>query len=291
MRTMLDTLRTLFDKGVRYSTVIDVGCADGHFFLSLLERGLIPGAVPVNIDANAIFEESLASIREAVGGHYCIGAVTDHDGEVELTGSRHPYWGSLRPPDDSYWRRVNALSATTTIVPATTLDTLRARLALRPPFLLKMDVQGAETSALRGATGLLKDTHVVICEADIEDFRGIDAVLAENDFFLYDFTHLERVADGTLGWFYPIYVNRQLDFVRPTAWWDARDNEAVIRAQAERRATILKTNAALLQHIRQTQRPSSATIGFDFGAKVIARNDLCSCGSGRKYKHCCGRTG
>ena len=288
---MLDTLRTLFDKGVRYSTVIDVGCADGHFFLTLLERGLIPGAVPVNVDANAIFEESLASIRRAVGGHYFVGAVTDHDGEAELTGSKHPYWGSLRPADDSYWRRVNALSATTSVVPATTLDTLRARLALEPPFLLKLDVQGAETSALRGATGFLEDTHVVICEADIEDFHAINAILAENDFFLYDLTHLERVADGTLGWFYPVYVNRHLDFVRPTALWDARDNDAVIRAQAERRATILKSNAALLQHLSQTRRPVAEAIDFNFGAKVVGRNDRCSCGSGRKYKHCCGRTG
>ena len=103
--------------------------------------------------------------------------------------------------------------------------------------------------------------------------------------FLYDLTHLERVADGTLGWFYPIYVSRHLDFVRPTAFWEARDNDAVIRAQAERRATILKSNAALLQHIKQTQRPPRETIDFDLGPKVIGRNDVCSCGSGPKYKH------
>jgi len=106
-------------------------------------------------------------------------------------------------------------------------------------------VQGAETSALRGATGFLKDTQVVVCEADVEDFHAINEMLAENDFFLYDLTHLERVGDGTLGWFYPIYVNRRLDFVRPAALWDSRDNDVVIRAQAERRATILKSNAAL----------------------------------------------
>jgi FkbM family methyltransferase len=289
-RTMLDTLRALFDKGVRYSTVVDVGCADGHFFLTLFERGLVPSGVPVNIDANAVFEESLAAIKEALGGHYCIAAVTDYDGEVELTGSAHPYWGSLRPADDSYWRRVNALSGTTSVVPATTLDTLRTRLALEPPFLLKLDVQGAETSALRGAAGFLKDTHVVICEADIEDFQGINAMLAENDFFLYDLTHLERIPDGTLGWFYPMYVNRRLDFVRPAALWDPQDNDAVIRAQAERRAAILKSNAALLLHIKQSKQPSRPSIDFAFGAKTVGRNQLCSCGSGRKYKHCCGQT-
>jgi hypothetical protein len=247
---MLDTLRALFDKGVRYSTVVDVGCADGHFFLSLLERGLIPGAVPLNVDANALFEESLASIRDAVGGHYCIGAVTDHDGEVELTGSAHPHWGSLRPADDPYWRRVNALSA----------------------------------------SGFLKEAHVVICEADVEDFHGINAVLAESDFFLYDLTHLERVADGTLGQFYPIYVNRCIDYVRPASLWDSRNNDAVIRAQAARRAAIVTSNAAFLRHIQQTGDAPPQPINLGSGTDVVGRNQPCSCGSGRKYKHCCGRT-
>lgn len=289
-RTMLDTLRALFDKGVRYSTVVDVGCADGHFFLTLFERGLIPDAVPLNVDANAIFEESLASIKEVLGGQYYIGAVTDHDGEVELTGSAHPYWASLRPADDPYWRRVNALSAAPSVVPATTLDTLRSRLSLGAPFLLKLDVQGAEVSALRGATGFLKDTHVVICEADVEDFHGVNAILAENDFFLYDLTHLERIADGTLGQFYPVYVNQHLDFVRPASLWDSRNNEAVIGGQAERRAAILKSNAALLRHIQQPKEEPRTPAKVDSGPPVVGRNQLCSCGSGRKYKHCCGQT-
>jgi len=30
------TLAGLFQKGVRYSTVIDVGCADGHFYVHFL---------------------------------------------------------------------------------------------------------------------------------------------------------------------------------------------------------------------------------------------------------------
>ncbi len=40
--TFVNTLQGLFAKGVRYSTVIDLGCADGHFFLNSYLQGLFP---------------------------------------------------------------------------------------------------------------------------------------------------------------------------------------------------------------------------------------------------------
>ena len=272
--TFLATLRLLFDKGIRYSTVIDVGCADGSFFLTLWNMGIIPGAVPLNIDANRLYEDSLKSIKAVAGGDYCIGAITDHEGEIELTTSVHPYWSSLRPEHDAYWQRVNNLSSSKMGVSATTLDVLCKR--LRPPFLLKLDVQGAEQEVLRGAPDTLKNTHVVICEADIADFRKIDSILVERGFALYDVTTLNRIADGTLGWFYPVYTNLAIEHVRPKEFWHPIKNEAVIQAQVQRREAVLKLNADILARMRQ---PLSMRPG---------RNDPCPCGSGKKYKHCCG---
>ena len=272
--TFLATLRVLMNKGIRYSTVIDVGCADGSFFLTLWSMDIIPGAVPLNIDANRLYEESLKAIKAVAGGDYRINAITDREGEIELTTSVHPYWSSLRPSHDPYWERVNNLSSIETVVPATTLDRLCKQ--MKPPFLLKLDVQGAEHEVLRGATDMLKDTHVVICEADIADFRKIDNVLGERDFVLYDVTNLARTADGTLGWFYPVYTNCKLKNVQPKEFWNPRDNEAVIQAQVQRRESILKFNAEILARMQQ---PLQAKTG---------RNEQCPCGSGKRYKHCCG---
>jgi hypothetical protein len=61
--------------------------------------------------------------------------------------------------------------------------------------LLKLDIQGAEKAALVGARSVLKSTHAVICEADIDDFQGINAVLADSGFVLYDLTGLNRLPD------------------------------------------------------------------------------------------------
>lgn len=273
-RTFLASLKTLFDRGVRYSTVIDIGCADGQFFLALHELGLVPDASPMNIDANSLYEASLASIKNVVGGDYRICALNDQEGEVEMTMSVHPYWSSLRQAGDPYWRRVNDLVATKKSVRMTTLDTLSRELALRPPFLVKLDVQGAEAHVLRGATEVLKDTHAVICETDVEDFDAVNAILAARGFILYDLTNVNRLRDGTLGWFYPVYVNSALESVKPQAFWDAKDNDGVIRAQNDRRQFILKSNAEILDRIQK--------------GTVRRRNDLCFCGSGLKYKHCCG---
>ena len=285
--TMFAPLRILLNKGVRYSTVIDVGCADGHFFLQLAAQGLVPGAVPLNIDASGVYEDSLRAIKAVAGGHYRISAITDHEGEVELNTSVHPYWSSLRPQGDAYWARINNLTAGKAKVPATTLDSLRKQLSLQPPFLLKLDVQGAETEALRGAANVLQDTQVVICEADIDDFQEINGVLAQMGFALFDATHLQYLDDGTLGWFYPVYINRALDFVRPKEFWDAKYNEETIRLQVKRREGILKSNAEILARLQIQQGGAQGSSK----AKQAGRNDPCPCGSGKRYKHCCGAYG
>jgi hypothetical protein len=192
----------------------------------------------------------------------------------------HPYWASLRPKDDRYWERINRLSGEKVRVPATTLDQLVKRLALDPPFLLKLDVQGAEESVLRGARQTLDDTHAAIVEADIEDFENINARLIEVGFSLYDACHLTRYPDGTLGWFHPIYLNHKLDHIRPRAFWGEGDNASVVNAQVERRSTVLKNNAAILDHIRKGRSLA--------GGQATRRNMVCPCGSGKKFKHCCG---
>lgn len=289
--SFLRSLRTLAAHGVGFSTVIDVGCADGNYFLTLAAAGLADNAVPLNIDVNPIYEDSLRAVRDVVGGHYRICAVANHDGEVELTTAAHPYWSSLRPKGDPYWQRVNNLAQDAAIVPATTLDRLREEINLTPPFLLKVDVPGAETAVLNGASRTLKDTNVVICETDMDDFETVNAALAAHDFVLYDLTRLNYLADGRLGWFYPVYVRRELAAAQPVAFWDAAQNEAVIQRQVERREAVLKWNAQILEGIRKSKHPFAAGAAPEPALTVsapISRNAPCPCGSGLKYKHCCG---
>jgi FkbM family methyltransferase len=248
------TLVGLFHKGVRYSTVIDVGCADGHFYLHHYQLGLFPASTVLNIDPNPIYEKSLKSIKDVLGGHYAIAAASDREGEVELTMSTHPYWSSLRPRDDPYWERINHMDRSTAKVKAVTLDGLAAQFALRGPYLIKLDAQGAEAQVLRGARELLAQTHVVVCEADMDDFQVINQTLVEADFKLFDVTQPHWLADRSLGWFYPIYLHRSLDHLRPRAFWDAAQNAEALKMQADRRAQMLKLLEEMLAAERAARK-------------------------------------
>jgi FkbM family methyltransferase len=250
------TLAGLFQKGVRYSTVVDVGCADGHFYLHHYRLGLFPGAMALNIDPNPIYENSLKSIRDVMGGHYAIAAASDSEGELELTMSTHPYWSSLRPRDDPYWERINHMDQGTAKVPAVTLDGLATRMALSGPYLLKLDVQGAEVQVLRGARALLDQTHVVICEADMDDFQDINQSLVDAGFALFDLTQPNWLADRSLGWFYPVYLHRSLSHLKSRAFWDAAQNPAVVKAQAARREQMLKLVNDVLAEQRAARKKS-----------------------------------
>ena len=268
-------IRRLFDRGVRVATAIDVGCADGSFTLDLIARGLLPDAVPVNIDANRLYEDSLKAIKDTIGGHYLISAVTDYEGNIELTQSVHPYWASTRPTGDPYWRRINNLRTDKVSVPATTLDALARNLSLKPPFFIRLDVQGSERSAIAGAREILKNTHFVLVEADMEDFQDINRAMVEAGFVLYDLTHLQRAQSGDMGWFYPIYVNAKLETVLPQEFWKAENNDKIVQQQNARRSAMLNFNINLLNRIK-------------FGNQDVGRNEPCPCGSGQKYKRCCG---
>ena len=244
------TLVGLCANGIRYSTVIDVGCADGHFYVQHFGMGVLPGSTVVNIDPNAIYEDSLKAIKQVVGGHYVIAAVSDREGEVTMTTAAHPYWSSLRPAGDLYWEKSNRMNEGTVTVPSVTLDGVAARLGLSGPYLLKLDVQGAEVEVLRGAREVLGRTHVVICEVDIDDFQTVHQMLVEAGFGLYDLTQLNWARDRSLAWFYPVYLHRSLDRIRPRAVWDQSHNRAIVLAQADRRKAVLKHLAEMLDELR-----------------------------------------
>lgn len=255
--TIEATLTILLNKGVRYSTVIDLGCADGFFFVQIASFGLAPDCVPLNIDANPIYESTLREIKDVFGGDYLIAAMSDAPGETMFTNAIHPYWSSLRPSNDPYWYRINNMAAGAETVRALHLDDVVAELNAKPPFLLKLDIQGSEAQALRGARRILEQTSVVICEADIDDFRGIDTELAASGLDLFDLTALDCARDKTIGWFYPVYLNRRLSHLRERHIWNEADNQAVVKIQEDRRRSIQAWYADILPKIKASKERKS----------------------------------
>ena len=207
----------------------------------------------MNIDANPLYEESLKAIKEVVGGHYFIGAITDFEGEIEISTGAHHYWASALPDGDTYWQGQQGVQGAKFTVPATTLDALNRQLNLQPPFILKLDVQGLEERVLRGATEVLGMTDIVICEAGIHEFHDIDVALVQRGFVFYDALAFLRHHDGTLLQFYPVYISNTLrEMVTPTAGWEEHNQVATIKHQERRREKILKDIEGSLQRFRST---------------------------------------
>jgi hypothetical protein len=72
-------------------------------------------------------------------------------------------------------------------------------------------------------------------------------------FSLFDITVLRRMTDGSLGWFYPVYLNRRRDGIRNRTLWDPSVNEAVTEMQRKRRQQILEYNARVLAELRKAR--------------------------------------
>ncbi len=157
--TFSASLVMLAENGVRYGSVIDAGCTEGNFFVQHHVMGPFAGAVAMNIDACAQYADHLARVRDAVGGHFLIAAVADRRGEIEITTSLDPAWSSMRPPGDPYWERFSGAVVGTVKVRAVTLDEVAAEFTLPPSYLVKLDIQGAEVAALRGALNVLSKSR------------------------------------------------------------------------------------------------------------------------------------
>ena len=189
-------LSRLASAGVRPRSVIDVGAALGDWSRACAE---------VFPEARYLLVEPLEDFRpclDALGfGEVVEAAVADAPGErtihvhPDLVGS-----SLLREREgehvDGVPRRVKV----------ETVDDLVRERSLEPPFLLKIDVQGAEREVIAGAAETLPQAAAVITEVSFFDFyEGGTAfgelleTMAAASFVVYDIGNLaRRPLDGAL---------------------------------------------------------------------------------------------
>lgn len=111
------------------------------------------------------------------------------------------------------------------VVPCTTLAAI---LADRPGFnpnLLKLELQGHELQALKGAEEQLHRFEIIICEMSMIPIGGVPSFAVVNRFFeehgyqLYDvLPQYDRPLDGALWQLDAFYVRRNSPLIASTAW-------------------------------------------------------------------------
>lgn len=159
------SLEQIRDQGFVPETVIDVGAAIGTF--SRTCHALFPSARYVLIEP---LEEYRPCLEKVVGtisrATYEIAVAASSEGTVTMN-VHDDLVGSSLYREQEVGTNVNGAPRQ---VRAITLDQLIHAYQLRPPFLLKVDVQGAELEVLRGGEVALAGAEYVLLEVSLFEF-------------------------------------------------------------------------------------------------------------------------
>jgi len=154
----------LVRQGIQPLTVLDVGANVGQFAVSAAK--LFPG---VSVHSFEPQPDCVVQLRRNVKKIGCVTvypvALGDEEGDAEFNINAHSHSGSLLPLAEAHQEAfASAKEIGTVSVPVTTLDRVCDGLTLPGPVLLKLDVQGYEAHALRGAKSTLKRVDYLVAE-------------------------------------------------------------------------------------------------------------------------------
>jgi FkbM family methyltransferase len=156
--SLAGALRHLYNLGFRPGTVIDVGVAyqTEELYLQFKQSKILL------IEPLVEFEPSLRDLCSVYDAQYVLAAAGEARGAAML--NVHPdKWGS------SFLKEVEGafVDGIPREIPIVAIDDLCSERDLIGPFLIKVDVQGAELQVLAGAIRTLEETEAIILEVTL----------------------------------------------------------------------------------------------------------------------------
>lgn len=154
----------------RIGTVLDVGANEGQFIK--VARALFPKAPILAFEPNPHLTPALERLLSVSGSAALFPLACGREPAViPLYLTKFSPAASLLRPTAESSPDFPAEIGETIQVKVERLDAIvRASELARAPYLLKIDVQGFEWEVLQGATGILPDVAVILCEVNAEDF-------------------------------------------------------------------------------------------------------------------------
>jgi FkbM family methyltransferase len=192
-------LKRLKRLGVPFKTIIDGGANKGQFARAAAEN--FPGAQIISFEPLPDVGEDL---KKNLGDHprfkLIKAALGSRNGKVKFHRNAHSHSSSALPLHQNHLLAFpDAQEAGELVVPLLTLDSALRLEQLRGPSLLKLDLQGYELEALKGAKKTLKKVNAVLLEAVFDPLYEGEALFPEIERFL-----------ATQGF----YFSRALDFLK-----------------------------------------------------------------------------
>ena len=163
--TSFNMISDLVDQGVLPSTVIDVGANVGQFAVASakLFSNITVHSFEPNPACVSELKTNVARLRNVLVYPIALG---DRESDVDFHVNSHSHSSSILPLAISHRDAFpDAREVDTIQVKVSTLDIIFSGIELVAPVLLKLDVQGYEAQALRGAVETLKRVDFVVLEA------------------------------------------------------------------------------------------------------------------------------
>jgi len=195
--------------GFQPKTVVDVGVASGT---PELYRAF-PDSYFLLIDPLKEFESDLMSILQRYKGSYILAAAGSSSGHVKFNvhdnhlGGSSLYKESMGTEADGHEVTVQMIR----------IDQILKDKQLYGPYLMKVDVQGAELDVLEGAQQTLLETEVVVLEVFLFEFMkgapqffDVASYMKNHDFVAYDIIlDWNRPLDNALGQIEIVFVKEK----------------------------------------------------------------------------------
>jgi FkbM family methyltransferase len=148
-------------------------------------------------------------------------AMSDKQGTAVLNINTDLSCNSLFPrPDDGFRYYAKDSQNTRQIeVDTTTLDNFCEKTKISTIDILKIDVEGAETKVLKGASGLLSNQAIKLIYTEVMFiahyrqgclFHDVAAFLSNYNYSLFNLYNLKRASNGQLRWGNAIFINPQM---------------------------------------------------------------------------------
>lgn len=179
------------ELGFYPKTIFDVGVGKGTF--PIYES--FPNSFHLLIEPLQEFENEIINILGNLKGKAYFAAASSYNGEAEINIHQDHLEGSsllkenMGPEFDGTKRKVRVIK----------MDTILKDENLKGPFMIKVDVQGAELDVLEGGKEVLRNTELVLLEVSLFGFMRespqlVDVVKFMKDlgFVVYDIYSLTR---------------------------------------------------------------------------------------------------
>jgi FkbM family methyltransferase len=227
-RTLPAVLAHYRGLGLEPATVVDVGVGPGtpELYQSF------PQAELLLVEPLQEWHDHLEAIARGRPTRIVVAAAGPETSEVEIAVHRAPVCSSMLGS-----RRGDGRQPTRR-VPMVRLDDLSTEHRLSGPFVIKVDVEGAELEVLRGATELLRQTELALLEVSLFELvpgspqlHDVVSWMHHHDFVVSDlYNGHNRPLDGSLAQLDVAFVKQNGRFRRDHAYATAAQADELYRS-------------------------------------------------------------